>query len=169
MSKRDPYPDSLGELVHQLYYEQRKTMREVLPILKKKYPKYAKRITVDRMQSVARLYRKKKGLPAKNENMSKGQKKRAVLGPQRKEIIEEARRLKQKNYRWQAVVEELKVKFPKANIPPAGALSNIVRGKKVKNNNQTYRLAITAPSGTVINMELSSKKFDQFLKNLLEV
>jgi hypothetical protein len=167
------YPDKLRARVHQLYYVQKKPMTKVVPILKKEFPSFAKRITTDRMHSVARAERKKKGLKAKNKNMSEGRSKKGsgVNGTKRKEIIEHARKLRQKNYRWQSIVEELKVKFPGEKIPPAGALSNIVKGRKTKsrNSNKTYHVAITSPNGVVLNIDVSSNKsLEKIIAHILE-
>jgi hypothetical protein len=170
MPTKNGYPEKLALRTHKLYYEQKKTMKDVLKILKKEYPKFAKRMTVDRLHSVARGYRKKKGLAAKNERMSKSHtKKTTTVSSKRKEIIESARKLRQKNYRWQAIVEELKVQFPKEKIPTAAALSNIVRGKKPKNNNKQYHVSITSPSGVVLNIDISSNKsLEKIVSQLLE-
>jgi len=168
------YPEKLKKRVHQLYYVEGMPMGKVLPILKKEFPKLAKRMTTDRIHSVARIHRQGLDLPPKHRNIANGKKRNktalSLNGKRRKEIIEAARKLKQKNYRWQAVVDELKLQFPNENIPPAGPLANIIKGRKPKDGNKQYHVAITGPSGVVLNIDVNSNKsLEQIIRHILEV
>jgi len=179
MAAKNAYPMVLKRRVHQLYYVEDMNMTEAMAILKKEFPRLANRMNGDRLHSVSRMYRKGLGLPPKNPNRGTGSRKASPgkaaevrstrTKAKRKEVIEAARKLRLKNYRWQAIVEELMVQFPGEKIPPAGALSNILRGKKAKTNNQ-YHIAITSQNGTVLNMDVSSSKsLETIIKHILEV
>ena len=71
MSGPQLYPTRMKERVHQLYYIQRNPMPKVLETLKEEFPEFSKRMTIDRMHSVARKMRLKHGLAAKSPKISK--------------------------------------------------------------------------------------------------
>jgi hypothetical protein len=187
MAHSNPYPQNLRVRVHQLYYIDGKPMTEVIPILKQEFPLYVHRITLDRMHSVARGIRVKLDLPAKVQRQSEAAKKRearkaAKHKPQKQpkstkhmasaakeDVIAAARKLRQKKYRWGAIVEELRAQFPDANVPGPGPLANLVKGKKAKSENNKYHIAITGPSGVTLNMTVSTQKtWERILQNILE-
>jgi len=177
MATTNPYPVTLKDRIHQLYYIEQKPMLEAVAILKTEFPEVANRITTDRMHSTARVVRLKLGLPPKHPEMSTaGPRKpkvrtqnKKLISANRKEVIEAARKLRQRNYRWQAVRDELIVQFPGEKIPTAAALSNIAKGNKPQNGNGQYQITISSSSGAVINATISSKKsFEKIIRDLLE-
>jgi len=165
------YPNKLKERLHQLHYVEGKTISVAIVILGKAFPKFKKRMTRDRMSSLARYVRIRKGLNGNKQHTRKGKPSQKPQSKKQKEFITEARRLRQKGFRWQAIVDELKVRFPEEKIPTANTLSVRVKGRKYKsrNGNKQYHIAITSASGAVVNIDIpSSMDVEKLIRQILE-
>jgi len=163
------YPEKLRERTHELYYLDGKPMRAVLKLLQTEFPTMASRLTTDRLRAVATSVRTQKGLKPKNEAMSRAAKRRSTKKSSNKEIIEAARKLRQKNYRWKAIKEELQLQFPDENIPTPKVLSNMVKGNKLKDTTNNFQISISGPSGLVCHINVSSgKSIEKIIKHILE-
>lgn len=167
------YPDKLRSRVHQLYNIEQTTMTDTLAILKHEFPELSNRMNRDRLHSVARMLRLKHGTAPNHPKMANNRKGKRQMSPDiRKELIDAARKLRKKNYRWQAVKAELQLQFPNIKIPTTKTLYNLVRGIKRKTTDtlKQYHISITSPSGSAVNMTvLSSKGVEKIIQYILEV
>ena len=172
------YSQEFRLFVSDLFDVQKKKMEDILPIAKSKFPEFAERLTVKALYDAARSVRKeshyvktrkaRKGLKNMNSMLN------TYTKPPKKsnsklsaEAIETARELRTSGYKWNAIVEKLYKKYPDQKIPTAGPLALIVNGPRVASKNgRICRVTITAPTGTVLNMEISSKKAEQMIKDL---
>lgn len=161
----DSYPSELRERVHELYYQQEQPMSLVLQTLKKEFPKFSKRFTQDRLRSIAALMRRKHNVPSKHPKRSNAARKRYNTQLP-KQIIESARKLRQKNYRFQAIVDELKLQFPDKEIPSPRRLKRLLQGNKEEA--KIIRVTLTGPSGAVVTISVANKSIEKIIKAILE-
>ena len=178
------YPQEFRWFVSDLFDVQKKKMEDILPIARAKFPEFAERLTVKALYDAARSVRSasnsvkrrsRKGLKSMDSMLAttytKLPEKRTSKWKHKlsAEAIESARELRKSGYKWQTIVEKLYKKYPDQKIPSAAPLSVIARGALVpvgSKNGRTCKVTITAPTGTVLNMEISSKKAEQMIKDL---
>jgi hypothetical protein len=160
-----PYPSELRERVHELYYEKNQPMSLVLKTLQKEFPKFSKRLTPDRLRSIASLMRRKHNVPSKHPKNASAARNRYNT-PLTKQIMESARKLRQKNYRLRAIVDELKLQFPEASIPSPARLRRLLKG--AKEEPKTLQVMLTGPSGTVVTISVNNKSVEKVIKAILE-
>jgi len=176
------YPQDFRLFVSDLFDAQKKKMEDILPIARAKFPEFAERLTVKALYDAARSVRSETNSVKRRSRGRKGLKSMDSMlattytkPPEKRtsklsaEAVETARELRKSGYKWQAIVEKLYKKYPDQKIPTAAPLSVIARGALVpvaSKNGRTCKVTITAPTGTVLNMEISSKKAEQMIKDL---
>jgi hypothetical protein len=174
------WPEKVRKKVDELYNHGSKTMPQVIKILEKEFPKLAKRMTPQRLHSVARQVRLQNGTKPKHKSKNKKKKKskkasiskwRSMGKDKREEVLAVARKLRNAGYRWGAIVDDLKVKFPHYGLPTPGNLAMIIKGRKAKNTNSNeYTITIETEAGTTkVSTTIPARKAKKLINELLEI
>ncbi len=184
------YPQELSLFVSELFNEKGMLMKAVLPLVDSKFPAFAGKLDLKHLYSIAYMAKKKQQKHAKQLSFlpvqSKSVQRRVALMQKpdkvlptnempkdtqidKKEMIETARVLHNSGYRWGAIVAELKSRYPEHKMPNAGLLSRLVKGKSatIYKNGHSCKVTLEAPTGTVLTLEISSKRAEQLLKELV--
>ena len=184
MARADLYSEALKDRVHELYTVADKPMREVQTILQTEFPGEAKRLTLDRLRSIATHKRNKINRQLKATKRAKGVvtmhtvkpvtkkdgrvgRSNALYRDNEQQILEICRNLREtEGWRWNAIKQHLSQEFPLYRIPHWSTLAKKIGTTGCKHNDKTV-ITITTSNKAVITIEVTPKLAKRVLDYLI--